>query len=98
MPLPVSPVSSRMIPRTQAHTAKVRPFSPPTIQAINQRAAKLWFTGIAFSIASSLYRLVDLNKREQQARRVRSSEKEAERKAELKALLACVFSLILRGW
>ncbi|KAM0788773.1 hypothetical protein ACM66B_002863 [Microbotryomycetes sp. NB124-2] len=71
-----------------AHTAKVRPFTTPTITKINQRAARFWFTGIAFSIVSSVYRLVDLNRREQQARRVRSSEKEVERKAELKAVLA----------
>ena len=72
----------------QAHTAKVRPFTSPTIAKINQRAARFWFTGIAFSIVSSVYRLVDLNRREQQARRVRSAEKEVERKAELKAVVA----------
>lgn len=59
----------------------------PNAQKLNQRAAKLWFTGIAFSIASSLYRLVDLNRREQQARRVRSAEKESDRKVELKTVL-----------
>ncbi|KAK4056596.1 Peroxisomal membrane protein PMP27 [Microbotryomycetes sp. JL221] len=71
-----------------AHTAKVHPFTTPTYNKISQRAARFWFTGIAFSIVSSVYRLNDLNRREQQARRVRSAEKETERKAELKAVLA----------
>ncbi|BGP54778.1 hypothetical protein JCM8202_003287 [Rhodotorula sphaerocarpa] len=47
------------------HTAKVRPFSPPTIAAIQQRAARLWFTGIAFSLVSSLYKLYGLQQRQQ---------------------------------
>ena len=59
-------------------------------QKVNHRAASLWFTGIAFSLLSSVYRLVDLNRREQQARRVRSSEKEPERRAELKQVLQSV--------
>ncbi|GAA6004870.1 hypothetical protein JCM10207_008435 [Rhodosporidiobolus poonsookiae] len=71
------------------HTAKVRPFTAPTVQKLNQRAARLWFAGIAFSIVSSVYRLVDLSRREQAVRKVRSdSEKEAERKVELKTVRA----------
>jgi peroxin-11B len=72
----------------QAHTAKVFPLTAPRAQTVNRRAAKLWFTGIAFSIVSSIYRLIDINRREQQARRVRSSEKESDRKVELKTVLA----------
>ncbi|ORY91643.1 peroxisomal biogenesis factor 11 [Leucosporidium creatinivorum] len=71
-----------------AHTAKVRPFTAPTAQKIGQRAAQFWLAGISFSILSSLYRLVDLNRREQQARRVGASEKEGDRKVELKTVLA----------
>ncbi|GAA5854655.1 hypothetical protein JCM8547_004925 [Rhodosporidiobolus lusitaniae] len=69
------------------HTAKVRPFTAPTAHTLNQRAAKLWFTGIAFSIVSSVYRLVDLRRREQFAARARGdAEKDSERRAELKAV------------
>ncbi|GAA5902830.1 hypothetical protein JCM6882_009137 [Rhodosporidiobolus microsporus] len=69
------------------HTAKVRPFTAPTAQTLSQRAARLWFTGIAFSIVSSVYRLVDLRRREQLAvKAARTGEKDGEGKAELKAV------------
>ncbi|SGY78758.1 BQ5605_C008g04940 [Microbotryum silenes-dioicae] len=71
-----------------AHSSKVRPLSPADAKIVSQRAAKLWFTGISFSLISSIYRLVDLSAREAKARRTRASEKEVERKAELKAVLA----------
>ncbi|BGO90701.1 Peroxisomal membrane protein PMP27 [Rhodotorula toruloides] len=72
-----------------AHTAKVRPFEPATYKTIQHRAARLWFTGIAFSIVSSLYKLYGLQQREAGARRVRSdAEKESERKVELKTIRA----------
>ncbi|KAL8290179.1 hypothetical protein RQP46_003118 [Phenoliferia psychrophenolica] len=69
-----------------AHTAKVRPFTAPTIAAINQRAARMWLSGIIFSIISSIYKLTALRSREAAARRVGSSEKETERKASLRAI------------
>ncbi|KAM0751347.1 peroxisomal biogenesis factor 11 [Meredithblackwellia eburnea MCA 4105] len=69
-----------------AHTAKVYPFAPETIKKINDRAAKLWLTGILFSIVSSIYKLLGLRKKEALARRVGPSEKETDRKASLKAI------------
>ncbi|BGP15070.1 hypothetical protein JCM10213_002786 [Rhodosporidiobolus nylandii] len=71
------------------HSAKVRPFAPETYAKIQQRAARLWFTGIAFSIVSSVYRLVDLRRRERiavRAVKVSASEKSDEARAELKAV------------
>ncbi|GAA6042555.1 hypothetical protein JCM8097_004664 [Rhodosporidiobolus ruineniae] len=71
------------------HTAKVIPLTPVRANTISQRAAKLWFTGIAFSIVSSVYRLVDLRRREQLSRRaLGDAEKEADRKVELKTVRA----------
>lgn len=72
----------------QAHTAKVRPFSPSVIAQINKRAAQLWFSGICFSIVSSLYKLRDLSIKVAKARRVGSKEKEAERRDALRTVLA----------
>lgn len=76
----------------QLHTAKVRPFTAPTAYTLGQRAARLWFAGIAFSIVNSVYRLVDLRRREQLALKSRSSvsEKDSERRAELKLVKTCV--------
>ncbi|GAA5971761.1 hypothetical protein JCM11641_001503 [Rhodosporidiobolus odoratus] len=68
------------------HTAKVRPFTPPTIQKIQQRAARLWLTGIAFSLASSVYRLVELRRRERLALRAARTAEKDDYKAELKAV------------
>jgi len=70
-----------------AHTAKVRPVAPLIATKYNQRAARLWFTGIAFSIASGFYKLRDLNIKETKARRTVVKEKEVERKESLKAVL-----------
>ncbi|GAA5879580.1 hypothetical protein JCM1840_003322 [Sporobolomyces johnsonii] len=70
-----------------AHSAKVRPVPAPQFATYQRRAARLWFAGIAFSLASSLYRLADLRKRAQAASRVRSDvEKESERRGELRAI------------
>ena len=74
----------------QAHTAKVRPFTAPTIAKINQRAARMWLSGILFSIVSSIYKLTALRAREAAMRRVGSSEKEVERKAALRTVQTCV--------
>ncbi|KAK4705211.1 hypothetical protein P7C70_g996, partial [Phenoliferia sp. Uapishka_3] len=71
-----------------AHTAKVRPFTAPTIAKINQRAARFWLSGILFSIVSSIYKLTGLSARENQVRRVGASEKEPDRKAALRAVKA----------
>ncbi|GAA5822129.1 hypothetical protein JCM11251_004866 [Rhodosporidiobolus azoricus] len=72
------------------HTAKVRPFTAPTAQTLSQRAARLWFSGIAFSLVSSVYRLIDLRRREQLALNAvrRGSEKDGAGKVELKAVRA----------
>ncbi|GJN89776.1 hypothetical protein Rhopal_002765-T1 [Rhodotorula paludigena] len=69
------------------HTAKVRPFTGPTIKTIQERAARLWFTGIAFSLASSAYKLYGLRQREAVVSRPRGfGEKDDERKVELKTI------------
>lgn len=68
------------------HSAKVRPFAPATFAAIQQRAARLWFTGIAFSIVSSLYKLYGLQQREQAVSREGSSEKDGAAKADLRTI------------
>lgn len=72
-----------------AHTAKVRPLAADRYAKIQQRAARLWFTGIAFSIVSSLYKVVGLNAREKAVARPRGdAEKEVERKIELRQIKA----------
>ncbi|KWU47490.1 peroxisomal biogenesis factor 11 [Rhodotorula sp. JG-1b] len=69
------------------HSAKVRPFAPATFAAIQQRAARLWFTGIAFSIVSSLYKLYGLQQREQAVSRgVAAGEKDGAAKADLRTI------------
>ncbi|GAA5986651.1 hypothetical protein JCM10908_003841 [Rhodotorula pacifica] len=67
------------------HSAKVRPFAPATYAAIQQRAARLWFTGIAFSIVSSLYKLYGLKQREQAVVRTQGSS-EKDGKADLRTI------------
>lgn len=90
-PPPSSPQPRLTRVRAQAHSAKVRPFAPATYKTIQHRAARLWFTGIAFSIVSSLYKLYGLQQREASARRARGdAEKEGEKKVELKTIRACV--------
>jgi len=72
-----------------AHIAKVKNFTAPTIARINKRAAQFWLTGIAFSIISGAYKMRDLHLKELQAHKPRSSpEKEAERKDELRIIVA----------
>ncbi|GAA6046379.1 hypothetical protein JCM3770_004891 [Rhodotorula araucariae] len=68
------------------HTAKVRPFTAPTIKRIQQRAARLWMTGIACSIVCSVYKLYGLQQREAAVRRALGGEKADERKVELKTI------------
>lgn len=70
----------------QLHSAKVRPFAPATYAAIQQRAARLWFTGIAFSIVSSLYKLYGLGQREQAVARARGDAAEKDGKADLRTI------------
>ncbi|SCZ99233.1 BZ3500_MvSof-1268-A1-R1_Chr7-1g09442 [Microbotryum saponariae] len=88
LPVSLIPALTNLSFNQQAHSSKVRPLSPADAKIVSQRAAKLWFTGISFSLISSIYRLVDLSAREAKARRTRASEQEVERKAELKTVLA----------
>ncbi|GAA5832079.1 hypothetical protein JCM3766R1_003709 [Sporobolomyces carnicolor] len=72
-----------------AHSTKVRPLAPTQYNTIQRRAAKLWFTGIAFSLVSSVYKLVGLRKRQQVVARPRGdAEKEIERKIEVRNIKA----------
>ncbi|GAA6062226.1 hypothetical protein JCM10212_006461, partial [Sporobolomyces blumeae] len=72
-----------------AHSTKVRPVALSHFAVLQRRAARLWFAGIAFSIASSVYKVVGLNKREQLVKRPRGdAEKEVERKIELRQIKA----------
>jgi len=67
--------------------AKVYTFEKPTMERINKNAARFWFTGILFSIISSLYKTRDLYVKTLKANKPRPNvEKEQERKAELKTL------------
>lgn len=76
-------------PHRQAHSTKVRPLAPTQYNTIQRRAAKLWFTGIAFSLVSSVYKLVGLRKRQQVVARPRGdAEKEIERKIEVRNIKA----------
>ncbi|POY74121.1 hypothetical protein BMF94_2933 [Rhodotorula taiwanensis] len=68
------------------HTAKVRPFSAPTIATIQQRAARLWFTGIAFSLVSSLYKLYGLQQRQQAVSRAQGLSEKGEKSADLRLI------------
>ncbi|KAI5475217.1 peroxisomal biogenesis factor 11 [Pseudohyphozyma bogoriensis] len=69
-----------------AHTAKVNPLSPTTAAKVNRRAAQFWFSGILFSLLSSVYKLNQLGAREKSLRKSVASEKESERKAGLKTV------------
>jgi peroxin-11B len=93
---PVSPERERLASdptrpepgrRAQLHSAKVRPFAPATFAAIQQRAARLWFTGIAFSIVSSVYKLYGLQQREQAVSHgAAAGEKDGAAKADLRTI------------
>lgn len=61
-----------------------------TADKVSKRAASLWFTGILFSIFSSLYKLRALSARAAKAKRIGSSEKEVERRNEIKTIKTCV--------
>ncbi|GAA5835506.1 hypothetical protein JCM5353_002379 [Sporobolomyces roseus] len=70
-----------------AHSTKVRPMALPQFAKIQRRAAKLWFTGILFSLISSSYKFVGLRKRAEEVRRPRGdAEKELERKMTVKQI------------
>lgn len=61
------------------------------MERINKNAARFWFTGILFSIISSLYKTRDLYVKTLKANKPRPNvEKEQERKAELKTLQTSV--------
>lgn len=65
------------------HTARVRPFTGPTIAKINQRAARFWFWGIVFSLASGTYKQVGLKSRIERLQRGGADEKKVELRAAL---------------
>ncbi|GAA5937310.1 Pex11p [Sporobolomyces koalae] len=70
-----------------AHSTKVRPLSADKYATINRRAAKLWFTGISFSLISSVYKLVGLRKRQALASRpLGDAEKELDRKVQVRQI------------
>jgi hypothetical protein len=71
-----------------AHTTKVRPFTAPTIAKINQRAARFWLFGLLCSIAGGVWKEINLRQKEDSLRRVGISEKESDRKAALKTVVA----------
>lgn len=72
--------------RTQAHSTKVRPFTPSVIAKVNRVSAQLWFTGIVFSLISSTYKLRALASKEAKLRKVGPSEKETERREAMRAV------------
>lgn len=57
----------------------------------------MWFSGICFSIVSSLYKLRDLSVKEAKARKVGAKEKEGERREVLKGIIAYVLQVVSRS-
>lgn len=69
----------------QLNSTKAWPVAPARAKSWNERGARLWFTGIAFSIVSGLYQLRGLAAKKKAALRS-AGEKDDGNKAALKAL------------